>query len=94
MKWLGKDRFRLPEGQRGISLIETVVAIGILAAIGVVFLSALFSTSRGTGLHEQRVTALNLAQSQLELIRQAAYDNVTPYYDNVTLATPPGYCWS
>ena len=60
-------------GQRGISLIETVTAMGILGFIGVSFLTALFTTTESTDLYEQRVTASVLAQSQIEILKAAPY---------------------
>jgi len=91
MGWLLKARFKLFREQKGVSLIETVVALGILGFIGVAFLSALSTISKGVDLYEQRVTAQSLAQSQLEIIKQAPYDDTPPYYDDVSLSLPPGY---
>ena len=80
-------------GQRGISLIETVVALGILGFISVAFLNALSSTSKSTYLYEQRVTASALAQSQIEILKAADYDDTSPYYESVSApaSVPPGY---
>lgn len=80
-------------GQRGISLIEIVAALGILGFIGVAFLTALFTTSKSTDLYEQRVTASVLAQSQIEIVKGAPYDDTSPYYESVSYpaSAPPGY---
>lgn len=90
MRQVTKVNFPLLREQRGFSLIEMLVAVAILAAIGVVFLSALSTISKSTGLYEQRVTALGLAQSQTEIIKQAPY---AANYDNVSAPTnkPAGY---
>lgn len=55
------------------------MALGIIGIIGVAFLAALTTASKSTDVYEQRATALNLAQSQLEYIIQAPY------------ADPPNY---
>lgn len=54
-------------------MIETLVAVGVLAAIGVAFLTALGATSTGTDVHEGRVVATSLAQSQVEYIKSQDY---------------------
>ncbi len=90
MRWLGKERIRLFRGQRGFSLLEALVAVLILGVIGVVFLSGLFTTSKSTDLYEQRVTALSLAQSQMERIKSANYTS-SCNYSAFAIVPPPGY---
>ena len=93
MRWLRQARLRFLRGRIGISLIETVVALGILGLIGVAFLTALSTTSKSTDLYQQRVTAASLAQSQLEIVKAAPYDDIPPYYGDVSspVSVPPGY---
>ncbi len=90
MNWIEKYITVLPGGQKGISLIETVIALGILGFIAVAFLNGLSAISRNADLYEQRVTAQCLAQSQLEEIKAMAYDpnaSTSPYPVEVTLPT-------
>lgn len=68
-------RFRIIKGQRGISLIETVIALSILGFIGVAFLSAYYSGFLGTGKVDEFVTAESLARSQMEDIKSLAYQD-------------------
>ena len=91
MRQLRKERFRFFRGQRGISFIETVVAVGVLGLIGVVFLSGLTTTSRAVMVSEENVTAESLAKSQIEHIKHqayipvAAYDSVTNCYEKIDI---------
>ena len=64
----------LLKGQQGFGLVETLVAMAILGVIGVGFIQALGTTSEGTDIHEERVTASSLAQSQVEYIKSLGYD--------------------
>ena len=61
---------------RGFSLLETVIALGIFAAIGVAFLMAITTSTRATGRLDDGVQAEALARSYLEAIKECifAYD--------------------
>ena len=63
----------LLKGQKGIGLLEVLLAVAILGVIGVGFMQALATTSEGADLHEKRVTASSLAQSQVEYIKASPY---------------------
>jgi prepilin-type N-terminal cleavage/methylation domain-containing protein len=80
---------RLSRKQAGFSLIETLVAASILAVIGVVFMSALFTGYRSVGILDERQQAEILARSQLEDIKSVDYqeDEIYP----VTVDLPPNY---
>ena len=79
MRRLGKGRFRLFQGQRGISLIETLVALAILGAIGVIFLNGLTTTSKGVMISQEKVSAESLAKSQVEYIKAQDYIPIDDY---------------
>lgn len=79
------------KSQLGISLLESLVAVGVLGLIGAGFLSALSTGSRSTATLDQYVTAENLARSQLEKIKNAPYDGTAPYYDAYQVTPPGGY---
>jgi len=59
--------------ERGVGLIETLVAVAIVATVLTIFLATLFTGSFGVGVVRERVTAENIARSQLELIQNAPY---------------------
>lgn len=59
--------------ESGVTLIETVVALAILSAIAVAFLSGLATTSRAVFIADERTTAESLARSQMEWAKSVDY---------------------
>lgn len=59
--------------ESGLTFIETVVALVILSAISVTFLSGLTTTAKAAFLSDERSTAESLAQSQMEWVKSADY---------------------
>jgi len=93
MRWLGKGRLRFLRGQRGLTLIEVLVAAAILAVIGVVLLNALDTNAKATRTLDEKVVATNLATAYIEAIKAAPYDSTEPYYDDAVadITDPPQY---
>jgi prepilin-type N-terminal cleavage/methylation domain-containing protein len=60
--------------EEGFSLIEVIVSLALLGIIAVGFLSALATASRATFITEERQTAKNLAESQIEYVKGQSYD--------------------
>lgn len=81
-------RWRWPlKGEAGVSLLETVIAVGLLGLIGVGFASALSTGSRATRTLDEEVMAISLGRSQLAEVQSLAYfDSYTP-----TISTPPEF---
>ena len=75
--------------QRGSSLLEVLVATGILATISVVFLTAMSSGLEGTMKIDEHFTAENLVRNQIEDIRNSPY-SYGDFYP-VTVEPPPEY---
>ncbi len=77
-------------GEKGASLVEVVCAVAILAIVLAMFVSAMSTATLGIGLVRQRVTAANIARSQLEYVKEVPFldgaDSYTP-----TVASPIGY---
>lgn len=79
-------------GQKGVGLVEVLAAVAILGFIGPAFMLALSNISWNTNTHEWKATSASLAQSQLEVIKAAPYDDIAPYYGDIQIvACPTGY---
>lgn len=85
------------EAQRGFTLIEMTVALGLFGFIGVGFILALQSAHRAQGINQEQVIGQNLVRAQLEYIRDQPYldsypVSVTlPFQYAMTIDTAP-YC--
>ena len=81
--------------QGGFGLLEMLVAVGILAMVGVAFMAALGTGYQSQDLTRERVTGENLARAALEKIRSLPYEDTaipSPYEDDLlTVPTPVGY---
>ena len=61
------------KNQRGFTLVEVLVSVAILGFTSVYFLSGLSNASRGGSIIDERETANNLAESQMEYVKDHAY---------------------
>ncbi|MBM3155619.1 MAG: hypothetical protein FJ008_09900 [Chloroflexi bacterium] len=91
-----KRFFCIHRSQAGLSLVEVLVALGILAAVGATFMIGLTVSSRASMVSQERVSAESLAKSQMERIKGWQYDdaNNPPQYGDAKLPTediPDGY---
>ena len=94
MRSLLKGNLRLFRKQTGFTLIEVLVAVAILAAIGVAFVASMNAAHKGVGVLDEK-TQEALARSQLEQIKNAPYPEDpnaqgTDVY-LVTVDLPPQY---
>lgn len=78
-------------GQRGVSLVETVVALAVLAAVGVTFLSGLATTSKAVVLADEQATAESIAWTQMEAVKQAIYVSGAAAYAGEPIAVDKDY---
>jgi len=86
----------LQNGEQGLTLVEVLVALGILAAVAVIFLLGMTTSSKAVMVSQERVAADSLAKSQMENIKSWAYDSDPnhnpPDYSAAKLAdSPPFY---
>jgi len=71
--WLARKLSKFACDESGTTLIETLVALALLGAIGVAFLSGLATTSRATIIADEQTTAESLARSQIEWAKKVDY---------------------
>ncbi|MCJ7515737.1 MAG: type II secretion system GspH family protein [Dehalococcoidia bacterium] len=80
--------------ESGFSLIEILVALGILAAVAVVFLLGMTTSSKAVMVSQEAVAVDSLAKSQMEYVKNLPYDstNNPPVYGvDPNLTIPQGY---
>ena len=65
---------RLVHEQKGIGIVETLVALAILGVISVGFLSAIVTSYTAVRLSDQRTTAESVARTVIERVRMSPYD--------------------
>jgi type II secretory pathway pseudopilin PulG len=83
--WMKKQA----QDQRGLGLVETLVAVAILGTSVVAFVVALSTGSIAVGQQDEEVVAQGLAQAQLEYTKSYAYNAGASTYP--TIAAPEGY---
>lgn len=90
-----RPRTTIGQSQLGINLIEMVVAVAILAAVGVAFMAGLSGAFRAQDITEEQINAENVAQASLEDIRNQPYNTDAFCYPSgcytVSVVPPPGY---
>jgi len=82
------------KNEKGISLIEVLIALAILGLVAAAFLSGLATASRALIIADERTTAESLARSQMEYVKEQDYDyNDSQLYEQVDVEslTHPGY---
>jgi Tfp pilus assembly protein PilV len=86
---LASLRAAVVDGQAGVGLVEALIGVAILAVTLVMLLAAISTGSRGVATTEERITAENLARSQLEYAKSEPYLAAPASYATVT--PPAGY---
>jgi len=82
------------KNEKGMSLIEVLIALAILGLVAAAFLSGLATASRALIIADERTTAESLARSQMEYVKEQDYDyNDSQLYEQVDVEslTHPGY---
>jgi len=67
------------KNEKGFTLIDTLVALGLMGIIAVGLLSGLSTTFRAGGISQERVAAESLAKSQWEYIKAQDYIPIAEY---------------
>ena len=73
---------RLHKGQRGFTLIETLVGVVLFAVIGVALMNGLSTGYKSLEISQERTYAEGLAKSQVENIKAQDYISVANYDPN------------
>ncbi len=87
-KWLERTKV-LVQDQRGLGLVESLVAVAILGVAVVGFVLALSTGTIAVREGEREFIAQNLVQTQLEYTKGYPYDSLATTYP--TVAAPEGY---
>jgi prepilin-type N-terminal cleavage/methylation domain-containing protein len=77
---------------KGFSLLETLIAIAVLAVISIAVLLGLSMSARANIMSDEQTTAGSIARSQIESIQRQSYDSVNnpPIYSLIS-NIPDGY---
>ncbi len=78
------------KGEKGTSLLETVIGVLLFSVIGAAFLSGLGTASIAVFGRDERQTSKNLALSQMEYVRSQPYAATYDPSSSIT-ETYPGY---
>ena len=74
------------KNEKGFSLVEVLISLALIGIIGVAFLSSLATASNVTFTTDEKETAKNLAELQMEYVKGQAYaSSYTP------ASIPPDY---
>ena len=82
---------RLFRREKGLTFIETVVALAIFSTVIVTFLNGMISTSKASASVDERATALSLAQSQLEWALNSTYTHDATSYTSAPIPDGSAY---
>jgi prepilin-type N-terminal cleavage/methylation domain-containing protein len=79
------------DSERGLTLIEILVALSILAAVAVTFLVGIEISAKAVISSQNRVAVDSLAKSQMENIKSQTYDDTLPIEYTELTGLPSGY---
>lgn len=79
--------------QKGFTLIETLIALAILSALGLAVLGAVTTAHKATILTNEKTTASSLARDQMEYIQQQTYEDPPDYAILTIPAEYSGYSY-
>lgn len=78
---------RFHQGEKGVSLIETLIAIALLGIIGATLLAGMSGVYKATPIASEQDIGKSLAQSQIEYVLDLPYD----YMSYTPAPIPPNY---
>lgn len=78
-------------GTSGMAFIETLVALVVLGAVSVAFLSGLATTSRASMIVDEQTTAESLVRSQMEWVKKISYTYEATEYSPQPISSSDDY---
>jgi prepilin-type N-terminal cleavage/methylation domain-containing protein len=84
----------LHKGQRGFTLVEVLITIGLVGFIAVAFFSFMTAAASSVIHADERTIAESLARSQMEFVKNQGYKSDATY-EKIPTSSVPGYTiWS
>jgi prepilin-type N-terminal cleavage/methylation domain-containing protein len=82
---------RAMRNEKGLSLIEVIIALALLGIVGLAFLGALSTASKAVMVTDERATAESLARTEMEYVKSQAYGDVDyiPWSYEIPSGTSP-----
>ena len=80
------------KSEKGFTFIEVVIGLAIMGIIAVGFIGGLGTAAKGLMITDERETANNLAEAQMENVKNQGYDDLNnpPEYSKLS-NIPDGY---
>ena len=78
-------------GEKGFSLMETLLALGLVSLIAAALLAGMATVARGTIVADQQAAAETLARSQMEALKAAPYVTGAVSYSPAPLPSDTEY---
>jgi len=83
---------KLNGNETGVTLIETLMALAILGLVAAVFLSGLATATKATVIADERAIAESLVRSEIEYVKNCAYQYTASEYPvGPALTIPEGW---
>lgn len=80
------------KGEKGFTIIETLVALALLGIIAVAFLSGVATASKASSIANERAIAESLVRSEAEYVKSCAYqDSASEYPVDPSLTVPDSW---
>ncbi len=82
---------KLMRNEKGLTLLEVMVALGLLGILIVAFLGAMAGASRAMFIADERATAESIARTQMEWVKNQEYEDIGPQSYEKTDESIPAY---